>query len=75
MAAICESCKHHIYIARDGSAICRQVEREKLSAYRWACIWCGEYECPYYEARKGKKEHLSEQGGEAFKATNPYKRR
>ena len=68
---ICTSCKHHIYIARDGAAICRQVERENISAYRWSCIWCGEKECPYYEPRKkGDKKHLGDNDSLSKKSYN-----
>ena len=56
---LCTSCKHHIYIARDGAAICRHVEKEDISPYKWACIWCGDISCQYYQPRKqGDKKHL-----------------
>ena len=66
--AICETCKHHIYIARDGAAICKHVENEHISPYKWACIWCGDFPCAYYEERKPKdKKHLGDKINTAYK--------
>lgn len=56
---ICSNCKHHLVFQRDGSAICRHVERGNIRPYDWACIWEGEKPCEYYEKRKkGDATHI-----------------
>lgn len=68
MTEPCKSCKNHIYIARDGAAICRKVECGYIRPYKWVDIWNGETPCEYYEKRKkGDAFHLGDNDNDSKK--------